>query len=150
MQILTCARSFAEMILWFNDALFRHQHGQRFSRYIPDMNWEAQNRTLGMTRLGQHLILDQNLQVAPESSDGEIDSIVRSVLNIAASDFSSEAPLTTYGIDSLSAAKLSLLLRPFIEVTQLQLLANTSLADLKRRISPPSSQSNPTTTRGWL
>ncbi|OSX62600.1 hypothetical protein POSPLADRAFT_1055973, partial [Postia placenta MAD-698-R-SB12] len=129
-----------EMVLWFDDAMTRYRN-QRFTRYVPDMDWEAQNRTLGMTILGEHLISSQaSVQTSAEDRGDQIVDLVRTTLNIAAVDLSNDTPLTAYGIDSLSAARLSLLLRPYVEVTQLQLLANVTVGELLRRASRKSLQ----------
>ncbi|CAA7270507.1 unnamed protein product [Cyclocybe aegerita] len=122
-----------DMIRWFDDAMVRFQHGQRIVRYVPDLNWEALERTQGMPRLGMHLLADQVLEVSDDVDDSErMTEVIKNVLAVPAADFSPDVPLTAYGIDSLSASRLSFLLRPFVEVTQIQLLADIALNDLVR------------------
>ncbi|KAJ7877965.1 acyl transferase domain-containing protein [Mycena olivaceomarginata] len=125
-----------EMLLWLDDAICLYQSGARFQRYIPNVDWEAMDRTLGMTRVGAHLVRSrsQEIPVASESVESQASTIVRSVLNISEDDFDVNMPLTSYGLDSLSASRLSFALRSIMEVTQLQLLADTSLADIIRKI----------------
>ena len=48
-------------------------------------------------------------------------------------DFSPEVPLTTYGLDSIGAAKLAAGLRPHISVSQMQLLGGVTWAQLVDR-----------------
>ncbi|KAJ7174132.1 acyl transferase domain-containing protein [Mycena crocata] len=130
-----------EMLLWLNDALGKFQQGARFQKYIPNLDWDAEHRTHGMARLGAHLL--QNLtrdgtaetQVETEPILVKASRIIRNLLNVSEDDFSVDVPLTSYGVDSLSAARLSFTLRPILEVTQLQLLADNSLADLVNKFS---------------
>lgn len=100
---------FSEMLLWLDDAICLYQSGARFQRYIPNVDWEAMDRTLGMTRVGAHLVRSrsQEIPVASESVLSQASTIVRSVLNISEDDFDVNMPLTSYGLDSLSASRLS-------------------------------------------
>ena len=124
------------MNLWLEDALRRFQCGERFKRYIPALDWEAVDRTIGMPIIGRHLLSTKEPDVVTCVNDADrMVDIIRNVLNIPPPDFSSDTPLTTYGIDSLSAARLSFLLRPIIQVTQLQLLANISSNDLLKKLN---------------
>jgi len=118
---------------WFDDAMFRHQSGQRIVRYVPDLNWEALDQTLGMPRLGVHLLASQAVEVDADVDDtARMMEIIKGVLAIPTADFSPDTPLTTYGIDSLSASRISFLLRPIVEVSQIQLLADLTLNDIHR------------------
>ncbi|PPQ73012.1 hypothetical protein CVT24_001401 [Panaeolus cyanescens] len=121
-----------DMIAFFDDAMYRFQQGQSVGRYVPDLNWEGLERTQGIPRIGHHLIPSQSTEVQEDQDDMErMADIVRGVLDIPAADFSPHVPLTAYGIDSLSASRISFLLRPYVEVTQIQLLADLSLNDLR-------------------
>ena len=123
-----------EMNLWFEDALVRFQRGERFARYIPALDWGAVDRTIGMPVIGRHLLPITEEELVDSQTD-----IIRNVLGIRPADFSSDTPLTTYGIDSLSAARISFMLRPMIEVTQLQLLADISFNDLLKKLENPAT-----------
>ena len=123
--------NYPDTIRWFDDAMFRHQCGQRIIRYVPDLNWEALDQTLGMPRLGEHLLASHAMEVNAElDNKTRMMDIIKGVLAIPPGDFSSEIPLTTYGIDSLSASRISFLLRPIVEVSQIQLLADLNLNDI--------------------
>ncbi|KAL6304755.1 hypothetical protein BKA93DRAFT_261672 [Sparassis latifolia] len=135
-HLVEWALSTEDMICWLEDAIYRQLVGQRFKRYIPDLDWEALDRTLGMTKIGQHAV--PTWTTTPVSTADRADGIaevVQKVLSIPPDDFSPEVPLTTYGLDSLSASRLSFVLRPFVEVSQIQLLANMSLRDLQGKVS---------------
>jgi len=128
------------MIKWFDDAMYRFQHGQRVTRYVPDLAWDALERTQGMPRSGRHLLPNEAVESTSDLDEaGQMAKIVRNVLDIPEADFSPDVPLTAYGIDSLSASRISFLLRPFVEVTQIQLLGDISVSDLAA-----SSQSDAT------
>ncbi|KAJ7278022.1 putative polyketide synthase [Mycena rebaudengoi] len=126
-----------EMILWLDDAIGRYQQGARFHRYMPSLNWEDLDRTHGMPKLGKHLVHSvqdlPDIEVTSEFVAARTGQIIRTVLNISEGDFDPDVPLTSYGIDSLSAGRLSFALRSMVEVTQLQLLADVSLTDVLRK-----------------
>ncbi|CCM02247.1 uncharacterized protein FIBRA_04328 [Fibroporia radiculosa] len=125
-----------EMIIWLEDALFRFQSGQRFVHYIPDLDWESLDRTFGMPKLGRHLVPMKVAQkISVEDNVDRLADTVRIVLNVSIADISPNTPLTTYGIDSLSAARLSYALRPILDISQLQLLADVSLNDLRHKMA---------------
>ena len=87
--------------------------------------------------------------------------VVIKLLEFEPAEFSANVPFTAYGLDSLSAARLAFVLRPYVTISQLQLLSDISLHDLETRIeatdnrrvfeeSPstfPSSDINHTTTK---
>lgn len=133
------------MISWLNDAFSRYQGGARFQLYVPDLDWEAMNRTLGMTIIGNHLLPESSEVVQELQDDNDrISEIVRTVLNIPMDTFSSEVPLTSYGIDSLSATKLAFSLRSTVHVTQLQLLSDISVDDIRRKAHEAAYHDNTT------
>ena len=49
-----------------------------------------------------------------------------------------DVPLTTYGLDSLTAAALSFELRPLLAISQVQLLADLTIKDLQDRLEAAS------------
>ncbi|KIJ27676.1 hypothetical protein M422DRAFT_784789 [Sphaerobolus stellatus SS14] len=117
-----------EMIKWLEDAIVRFQHGQRIPRYLPGLDWATLDRTHGMPLLGTHLVPSQTIAESQSINKGDaIAAIVKSVLKIPDEDFSPEIPLTAYGIDSLSASRISFLLKSILEVSQIQLLADISI-----------------------
>ncbi|KAJ6465896.1 putative polyketide synthase [Mycena vitilis] len=136
-----------ELIGWLDDAICKFQHGARFHRYIPNLDWEAMDRTLGMPKLGAHLVPSRTATIVNGTAETVLDKashIIRSVLSIPENDFDADVPLTSYGIDSLSASRLSFALRSTLKATQIQLLADASLNDLIRKNPQSSSESVPT------
>ncbi|KAF8146659.1 male sterility protein-domain-containing protein [Mycena galopus ATCC 62051] len=135
------------MVLWLDDAIGKFQRGARFQRYLPNLDWQALDRTHGMPKLGAHLI-HFSQDITEVDNGGEMIAakaarIVRNVLSISEEDFDPDVPLTFYGIDSLSAGRLSFALRSMLEVTQLQLLADISLTGIIHKFLPSSSGSCP-------
>ncbi|KAJ7157757.1 putative polyketide synthase [Mycena filopes] len=126
-----------DMVLWLDDAISKFQNGARFHRYFPNIDWQTLDRTHGMPRMGAHLVHSTSGDAAApsESEIVKASRIIQNVLNISEHDFDVEVPLTWYGVDSLSAGRLSFALRSIAEVTQLQLLADASLADIIRKFS---------------
>lgn len=59
-----------------------------------------------------------------------VEELVCHSLNMSGEEISPEVPLTAYGLDSLSASRLSLALRPLLTITQLQLLCDVSIRDI--------------------
>ncbi|EJD43640.1 ketoacyl-synt-domain-containing protein [Auricularia subglabra TFB-10046 SS5] len=102
--------------------------------YVPDFNWELISKYLGRTSLFAHLLNESEAEgTEPDASD-TLEARIMSILDIAAEDFSGDVPLTGYGLDSLSAARLAHALKPTLLVTQMQLLAGVSSNDLRRRL----------------
>jgi len=114
----------------------------KFGLYIPNFDWNKVQKHLGSSPIYDHLVqgdatstLSQN-----ENRDNATDKaptlkdIVLGFVDVSAEDFSPEVPLTSYGLDSLSAGRLSHALMPYLKISQLQLLAYVSLNDLEARI----------------
>lgn len=67
-------------------------------------------------------------------------SIVMKYVEVDSEDFFPSVPLSSYGLDSLTAAQLSFDLQPFLPITQLQLLADVSFDDILTRADEHSDQ----------
>jgi hypothetical protein len=107
-----------------------------FWQYIPALDWSVVQKHMGPSTLYGHLV-DTNTasEVLVIHDDGKsmLDVII-DVLDVDRAEFSDEVPFTAYGLDSLSAAKLSYSLRPYLAISQLQLLSDVSFDDIKKRI----------------
>ncbi|KAI0060607.1 polyketide synthase [Artomyces pyxidatus] len=106
------------------------------STYIPNFDWDLVQANMGNSPMYSHLASGEDLQAngAGDTGPSTLSKIVSKVLDIAEADLSPDVPLTTYGLDSLSAASLSYALRPLFVVSQLQLLADLSLRQLQERL----------------
>ncbi|KAF9541628.1 ketoacyl-synt-domain-containing protein [Agrocybe pediades] len=110
-----------------------------FEFYVPDFDWNKMRKHLGSSPMYDHLVQEDLVQPQIETGaklqpDKTLKEIVLDSVDIAAEDFSPEVPLTSYGLDSLSAGILSHALAPFLKITQMQLLADVSLNDLEERM----------------
>lgn len=135
------------MIVWLDEALSRFlSRSTKFSRYLPDLEWGELEKNHRMPSLGRHLVSSSNSTVANDSSISIVESkeldktanireIVGKILDISATDIVDNVPLTSYGLDSLSASRLSFLLGPFGQVSQLQLLGGSSLQEVVNLIN---------------
>lgn len=133
-----------EMCLSIGDALKKLAAGERCSRYLPEIDWNAAERGLGLPSSCVHLITHG--QTTGPSDDqhnkrntkiGENDEILQRILeclDIATTDFSPELPLTSFGLDSLSATKVSQLLRPYVSISQMQLLGGITWPQILDRM----------------
>ena len=91
---------------------------------------------MGRSSLYDHLVPsdgEESVDLKSQDRPSAIRNIVMKYIDVDPEDFFSSAPLSSYGLDSLTAAQLSYDLQPFIAITQLQLLADTSLDDILRR-----------------
>ncbi|KAG1766333.1 hypothetical protein EV702DRAFT_1150480 [Suillus placidus] len=105
--------------------------------YIPDFNWEAVCVNLGNSSMYSQLLPERTIAEdgASTSKDSvSIGDILCATLDIAREDLSPDVPLIVYGLDSLSAARLSFALKPLFSISQTQLLANVTLRSLEARL----------------
>jgi len=105
--------------------------------YIPPVDFEVVQGNLGPSVLYDYMV--RTSQSADAGGDGQnlreaLQTLILQFVDVSLDDFSPEVPLTAYGLDSISAGRLSFGLRPFIVVSQMQLLADLSLLDIEARI----------------
>ena len=102
----------------------------------------AVRENLGSSPVYEHLVAEErHLSQNPKSvnNSGSIESTICELLDLSLDDLSPDVPLTNYGLDSLSAATLSFSLRPYLTITQTQLLADVTLQNLKSRVAETTS-----------
>ncbi|KAI0731474.1 ketoacyl-synt-domain-containing protein [Fomitopsis betulina] len=125
-----------ELCAYIGDAIEKVRSGSanRAWQYIPAFDWAAVQKNLGRSPIYDHLVPISDEETSQDSgTDATVASVVCRVLDIAPSDLNAEVPLTSYGLDSLSAAALSHALREVVSVSQIQLLADVTVADLEKR-----------------
>ena len=108
----------------------------RIWQYIPDFDWRLVRENMGSSSLYDHLeprIADDAKDQGEDGMPSLVDIVCRT-LDIKVEDVSLEVPLTTYGLDSLSAASLSFALRPLLSISQLQLLADLTIKDIQAKV----------------
>lgn len=113
-----------------------------FWLYIPDFDWRAVRENMGSSTTYEHLVTEEQYHpqdLSTADSSGSIENTICELLDLSPDDLSPDVPLTNYGLDSLSAATLSFALRPYLAITQTQLLADVTLQNLKLRIAETAS-----------
>ncbi|KAJ7583475.1 hypothetical protein C8J56DRAFT_1055239 [Mycena floridula] len=104
--------------------------------YVPDYDWPKMQKHFGPSPIYDHLV-SHPVEADALNDSHSLESIHETVLkflDVDPSDFDKSVPFTSYGLDSLSAGRLSRALKPFVSLTQLQLLADMSLDDVHSRI----------------
>ncbi|KAF7358619.1 Polyketide synthase [Mycena sanguinolenta] len=121
-----------EICICLEDGLLRMENGDRISLYIPNLNWDAIYTSVSGSPLYNHLakvdITHGELKV--EEPHEVLQEIVLKFVDASEDVFERNVPLTSYGLDSLSAARMSTALKPYMSITQIQLLGDLSLEDL--------------------
>ncbi|KAJ7790176.1 KR domain-containing protein [Mycena olivaceomarginata] len=112
-----------------------------FKHYIPDVDWRIVDRQFTLPISCRHLLSPNSREPAasqPHQLDREaILNQVLELLEVSLSDFDVTQPLATYGLDSLSAAKLSTILRPYASFSPLQLLGGVTWSEIKDQLQYP-------------
>ncbi|KZO98150.1 hypothetical protein CALVIDRAFT_526415 [Calocera viscosa TUFC12733] len=122
---------------YIGDGIQRLKETGPFTFQVPDLNWLAVEKTMGVSSAFHHLAYPPRSDFADGGAGGEektIDDVVCEVLQVPKEDLSQEVPLTRYGLDSLSAARLAAALRPFGAISQLQLLSDLTVSDVKGKL----------------
>ncbi|KAF7355656.1 Polyketide synthase [Mycena sanguinolenta] len=106
-----------------------------FSTYIPDLSWEAVEDHLGTSPLYQHLLVPSAYTTTVLDDRDIVEKIVLNGLHLDKAELDPTVPLTSYGLDSLSASRMASELKSLFTITQLQLLADVTLQDLQGRLT---------------
>jgi pimeloyl-ACP methyl ester carboxylesterase len=130
------------------DGILALNHGSADKMYLPDVDWEELQHQLGDSPMYAHFLKgpQASREALSETSRSSLIDSVRQmalkVLDVDPSEFSPNIPFTSYGLDSLSAGRLAFMLRPYLSITQVQLLSDMSLADLHRQIEVSEQKSS--------
>ena len=93
---------------------------------------------MGSSPVYEHLVAEESDPAQDPkgtNTSGSIEKTICDLLDLSLDDLSPDVPLRNYGLDSLSAATLSFALRPYLSITQTQLLADVTLQNLKSRVA---------------
>ncbi|KAF9262404.1 hypothetical protein L218DRAFT_867659 [Marasmius fiardii PR-910] len=122
--------SVERMLQWLEDSIRKFQNGHIMSLYVPDLEWQAVSEVMGTTKLMKHLLPQETQPNESSTEDSTMrDKLLALILesvDVPKEELSPEVPLSSYGLDSLSASKLSFLLRKrfSIDLSQIQLLSH--------------------------
>ncbi|KAJ6555282.1 hypothetical protein B0H10DRAFT_2201676 [Mycena sp. CBHHK59/15] len=141
--ILSVAISAAQLWACLQDGLQKLRDGSPpFAQYIPDLDWTSIHARYPLPFALHHLLSSEQNSVAANAaelkSEDDILKIVLSFVEVGKEDFDFERPLLSYGLDSLSATRLSSALQPFVKVSQVELLVGISWSELRTRLQAQS------------
>ncbi|KAJ7211047.1 hypothetical protein C8J57DRAFT_1539730 [Mycena rebaudengoi] len=126
------------------DGLRKLDHSQ-FNQYIPDIDGNSLESHFALPLTCRHLISSSSSRTEfnpPPDSVSDVLHQVLELLEVSADDFNFNQPLTLYGLDSISAAKLSSILRPYTAFTQMQLLGGVTWTDVQNGLTFTSGTHN--------
>lgn len=129
--------SLSDLCECIGDSIWKLRDGP-VGEYVPDFDWRIVRDNMGSSQLYDHLVPSQDGagdEVPSHHTHGTLSIMqaVCDVLDIKQDDVSKEVPLTSYGLDSLSAAALSFSLRPLLSVSQIQLLSDMTVQNIEDR-----------------
>lgn len=124
----------SELCDCIEDGLKGLQAGSSFRTYVPDLDWHETLGHLGSSSLYEHLTVIATSISSTSEAPNILEEIVLNELHLDKAELDPTIPLTSYGLDSLSASRLSSALKPVLPITQLQLLADITLQDLQDRL----------------
>jgi aryl carrier-like protein len=161
-----------ELCEYIRDGIRRVKQGINPSIYIPDIDTRILAKHLTLPPLYRFLIPSSSPRIEkartarsqePEKLALDIQDaieavreIIRTSLGIQDEDaFSSDIPLIHYGLDSIRATRLSRQLKPYIEISQTDLLLGMSWTKLEERVkgdrsTKPKSLNVPKTRKGLV
>ncbi|CAK5267713.1 unnamed protein product [Mycena citricolor] len=131
-----------ELWAYLQDGLGKLQAGHVFNQYIPNLDWHAMSVGYPLPSVFKDLVRTKPTVIVSEtSSDDDLLARVLTILEVDRPDFDEDRPLISYGLDSLTATRISALLQPFGSVSQLQLLGGISWTSVRGKLS--SSKTTP-------
>lgn len=134
------------------------REGKAFQQYIPPIEWGVIAGSISLPPSCKHLApknysSGSDVENIVGSSQNSIETavaaacqLVSTALEIKPQELPSTTSLVLLGLDSLSAARLSRSLRPYVQVSQIQLLGQTTWAQLEGLIRGESDDRVTTTT----
>ena len=121
-RILSSTR-LPDLCACLEDGLLKLYSGVRAPCYVPEMPWNQLSKEMGLATNATHLITrEDTANIVREGEASKTLDKVLALLDISTSQFSPEVPLTSYGMDSLAATRISEILRPYVQISQMQLL----------------------------
>jgi len=124
-----------DLCAYLEDGLLKLYSGVCAPHYIPDMPWNQLHKEAGLASDTMHLIIrEETVNVVRDGDESSVFDKVLNLLDLSTSDFSPEVPFTSYGMDSLAATRISEALRPYIKVSQMQLLGGMTWNHLEAKM----------------
>ncbi|KAJ3873157.1 putative polyketide synthase [Lentinula edodes] len=130
------ACSASELCNWIEDGILKLAE-KHFDVYVPPYNFDTVSKTIGPSNIYAHLCSLNTLPKESTSQVVDIHDLIRSLvtqfIDIPSDELSNEVPLTSYGLSSIEAGRLAYGLKPYLIVSQMQLLSDMTVADLIAR-----------------
>ncbi|KAF8209510.1 hypothetical protein K438DRAFT_1960508 [Mycena galopus ATCC 62051] len=113
-----------------------------FNQYIPDLDWTSVDQHFNLPATCRHLVSHNFRRPTvsksqPHNGEGILARVLE-LLEVSLPDFDAAQPLTVYGLDSISAAKLAAILRPYASFSQLQLLGGITWSEIESQVQYPA------------
>ncbi|KAJ3555005.1 hypothetical protein NM688_g2810 [Phlebia brevispora] len=133
----------AEITGYIEDSLFKLKEGP-VGQYIPGFNWDAVNASAGESAIYKDLVSKKSEGGAGgQENTINLRELICTTLDVPDEDLADDVPLTQYGLDSLSAAFLSVQLSSVITISQIQLLADVTIKQLQERMGQDPNDAPP-------
>jgi aryl carrier-like protein len=130
---------------FLEDGLLKLSQGARCGRYILDLPWDVFERDVGLPTNAKHLIYfnyeDSNNSNKAQDRSTVIDTVL-SLLDVSPSDFSPDVPFVAYGLDSLGATRIAEAIKPYVAVSQMQLLGGITWKQLEAAVMAEESDTH--------
>ncbi|KAJ7459820.1 hypothetical protein FB451DRAFT_1182121 [Mycena latifolia] len=123
------AMSCRDLCICIEDGLKKLRAGS-FRTYVPDFDWDGVQGHLGPSPMYERFTMTATSNSSISDASDILEETVLRELHLDKAELDPTIPLTSYGLDSLSASRLSSALKPVLSITQLQLLADLTLQDL--------------------
>ncbi|KIK61181.1 hypothetical protein GYMLUDRAFT_225393 [Collybiopsis luxurians FD-317 M1] len=139
-----------ELCRCIEDGIRKLRLGRDFKQYIPDLKWTAIEKHMGslppscrhLTSTTEKFSCD-DIDTASLATDQRPLEVLLSLLDVSSAEFDPSLPLTTYGLDSIGAAKIAAALRPYGPISQMQLLGGSSWDTLQEPLTAHSNSVTP-------
>jgi Phosphopantetheine attachment site/Male sterility protein len=106
------------------------------------MPWDVVERDSGIPKSASHLLYF-DYQESKDSNKAHdrstVINTVLSLLDVSPSDFSPDVPFVAYGLDSLGATRIAEAIKPYVTVSQMQLLGGITWKQLEASIMAEES-----------
>jgi len=124
-----------ELCVYIEDGLLKLYSGVRASYYIPEMPWNQLHKEIGLASDTAHLITrEETTEGILKGDEANVFDQVLGLLDLTRSCFSPEVPFTSYGMDSLAATRITEALRPYVKISQMQLLGGMTWNHLEAKM----------------
>jgi thioesterase domain-containing protein/aryl carrier-like protein len=129
------------------NAVNRLRSSTYLMQYIPDLHWHTIASQVKLPQSCRYLVNLTSQEKASQGSAlndnaGNPFEVILDLLELSREEFDPDQPLTVYGLDSISATRISRALRPFGIVTPMSLLSNDTWNQIQQRFKRPLSSSN--------